>query len=229
MIRALAADALRRRLQGRMACLAGLFFVLVLIAGHAPGWRYGEIAAEGDRWFGFGYIAAAAMVVRLGWADDRVRGFDEYLTVNFVHARDYLGAKLLALLGTIAAAGAFGFLAALAISGGDPVYAGWYAAAYSIEAALLVPLIVGIECASDVTVPAPAAILVFFVAALIAEPLVGIERLMTWIGLPDRPYDPAQLARFAGRVLIIDVMALALLYPACARRLGDGGTLRPES
>jgi hypothetical protein len=162
-------------------------------------------------------------MLRLGWAGERMHGFDEFAIANFLSPRRYLGAKIAALFVFVWLFAVYALLLATLLSGGDFEYAVWYSIYYAIYALFFVPMILLVESQMDTTVPAAVAVLFFVVLLFVTEAVVGVEHLVALMGLPTGRYRWTAMARFAGHALLGVPLLLALVYPFCARRLDPVG------
>lgn len=195
------------------ALLVATEWVLPKTTGRSP---------EAGSAFGYAYLAAALITLRLGLAADREWAFDEYLTVNFVLPGQYLAAKVLALAGYLLAFGLYTFAVALVVAGGGVHVAGWHAVLFTLATWTFTPLILLVELVVDTRFPAVLGVLVLWVAVLLAELTYGIPALLDALGLVVQAYSFASLRPLGVRAGVAVPLVLLFLYPLWRLRLESG-------
>ncbi|HEX7049691.1 MAG TPA: hypothetical protein VF188_05715 [Longimicrobiales bacterium] len=218
---AVARFELRRLLRSRSTLIAIACFLMVLAAGHWSYWASMPPRAADDRLFGYAYIGAMILSLRLGLAADRDLGLDAFLVRNFVAPVEYLAGKVLAVAVQLVGFGVLAFVAALALSAGEWEYATWYVLLFTLVAWLFLPGVLLAELVVRTRYPVAAVVVGFVIALAIGEAFSDVLVWVSALGLDVERFAYATLEplvwRCAGATLL-----LVLLYPLSLLRLPGG-------
>lgn len=207
------------------ARIAVVAFVVLLAIGHGVYWSALPPRAADDRMFGWAYLTAMFALLRFGLAEDRTRGFDEFLVINLVTPARYVAGKLLAAVTTIAAFAAGAFVLAYALGGADWEYAAWYTTLFTLVAWVYLPAVLIVELAIATRYPAAFVFVAFAAGLTIARAFTGTESIVAALGFDVERFAYASLGPLARRALV-SMWLLVLLYPVCRLRLlGRAGWL----
>lgn len=218
-VRALAVFELCRRARSRITLLAGLLFAIVLALGHWVA-RGPDAGGDPDRMFGYAYLLAALLTLRLGLAVDRESDFDEFLTANFISPVGYLTGKIVALAAFLLAFALYTFTIAIAMSLGDFRYAAWYTLLFTLMVWVFSPLVALVELGMTTRVPAMV-VAIALVASMMV--LAGLgknpEIVVQAFGLNVKRYEYGTLWPLVARSAFAVPAAYAALYALLRRRL----------
>jgi hypothetical protein len=214
-----AALALARFEALRMARSRATGLGLLIFAGaHGIGiWR--ELGR--DRLFITAVFVSWALSFRPGLSEDRALGFDRLLVIDFTGSWGYA-------LGKVAGATAWtvGYvLICAALSAStlliDPGLVVWNGTIILLALLAASPLVLGTDLVLKTSLPAGAALFVFFLTAFVAVAL-GVEaiRLATWLGYNVTRGHPGSLVPLATRAAGGVVLAALLVAAAAHVRLG---------
>lgn len=221
----MAAFALRANLRGGLTRGGAVLAVAVMLVGPV-------VAVTRDRaWsfdgqFGFyGFLVLALFTLRSGHQEQRELGLAVFFRRNLSSSVEHALAMVLSVVGAWIAVCALGFLAVLAVSGGDVELAGWYTASWGLRTLLLVGLVPLVEQVASFRLPFLVPALAYF-TMLIALSIVLPEDAAIALFVPMEPGDHEALGRLARQVAIaLPTASLAFVLvsggePWVRRRLG---------
>lgn len=221
---ALLAFELRRRLRDAGMGAGALLFAL-LVGLEAWGRRSGILAAgPGGGVFGLAYLAALGLGLRLGHGTDRAAGFSAYLSLNFLSPLRIVLARTAAAVLGIGALALYATAVAALFGGGDPGAAPWRAAALSLAALLLLPVLAAVELVSATRIPALVVALLYLVGATVWTGVAGTpDGFLALLGMDAlSPGGWGSLGPLAIRAAAGPPLAVAVAAWAEARRRGPG-------
>lgn len=194
--------------------------LLVFAGAHAIGiWK----EAGADRLFITAVFTSWALSFRPGLAEDRRLGFDRLLAVNFTGPLGYSVGKVAAsafwTLSYVAACAALS-TATLSV---EPGLVMWNATVVLLALLAASPLVLGTDLVLRTSLPAGAALFVFFLAAFVLVAF-GVEalRLATWLGLNVTRGHAVSLVPLAIRATGGVALAAALVWAVTAVRFRGG-------
>jgi len=158
-----------------------LLALLTFLALHGMGEAFGLGA---DRLFGYAYLAGLGIGLRPGLRADRANGFTSLVAISLSNPLRLSLAKILGLGAwclafTLGSAGI-----ALAISGGDWGFAGWYGSTFGAVSILCILPAVSLDLLLGVRLPVlPVYLLVLLVGLVGIGAGVEPETLQAWAGL----------------------------------------------
>lgn len=215
-IAALAAFALRTNLRSGLALGGLLMAVAVMLVGPVLAVTRG-LAWSFDGEFGFfGFLVLVLFALRSGHQEQRELGMTVYFRRNLVSGVEHALAMVGSALAAWTAVCVAGFLATLAISGGDASTAAWYTASWGLRALLLVGFVPLVEQTASFRLPFLLPALGYLVL-LVALTIVLPEGEALALFVPTEPGDVRALGRLAlqaGILVPITSAAFVLLVIA---------------
>lgn len=216
--RAIVDFELRTIVRSPSTWIGALLFLALLALGHTLYWSALPPRPDHDRFFGYAYLLAMLASLHLGLATDRQSHFDRVLVGNLTHPAPFLVGKLAARVVYLLAFAVYALVISFALSAGEWSYALWYSLNLTLLAWFFLPALLLTELAVDTRYPVPVVLFAFFVLAVAADRLFGVEALTRFLGFTQRRLDFGSLWPLAGRALLVPIL-LALLYPLCRWRL----------
>jgi hypothetical protein len=216
---ALGGFALRVNLGTRATWIGALAGLAVLLLGptlalHAGrGWSF-------DPELGlFGFLLAALFLLRSGLETQRAVDLDTFLRHGLATPLEHAAGMVVSLLGSWAILCAAGFLAILAVSGGDAGLAAWHAGAWGTRAFLLLGFVPWVEARAELRVPFLLPALAYLGLVVALTVVLDEERAIALFTPVDREA-PATLARLASHAALAFAAAGGGFVLASARRPG---------
>lgn len=195
--------------------------LMVFAGAHAVGiWK--ELG--GDRLFFTAVFTSWALSFRPGLSEDRSLGFDRLMVVDFTGPWGYaLGKVLGATAWTVAYVAVCAALSAASFMI-DPGLVVWNGTIILLALLAASPLVLGTDLVLRTSLPAGAALFVFFLIVFVAVAL-GVEaiRLATWLGLNVTRGHPESLLPLAKRAAGGVALAMALVGVVLRTRYGPSG------
>lgn len=226
-ILSLAVFASRANLRGGLTVGGILLGIVVMLVGPLVAVSR-DLAWSYDRQFGFfGFAVLALFTVRSGYQEQRELGLAVYFRQNVGSSLEHALAMVISVIAAWAAVCVLGFLAFLAISGGDMDLSAWYTASWGLRTLLLVGFVPLVEHAAAFRLPFLVPALAYLVL-LIALSILLPEAEALALFVPTPTGDTAALAHLARQVTVVLPTAtaafvlLVLVDPWLRRRLDRG-------
>lgn len=218
-IAATASFAIRANLRSGLVRGGLLMALAVMLVGPLVAVTRG-LAWSFDPEFGFfGFLVLALFTIRSGHQEQRELGMAEFFRQNFVGAMAHALAMVASTLAAWAAVCATGFLAILAISGGELGTACWYTASWGLRTLLLVGLVPLVEQTASFRLPLLLPALGYLIL-LVALTILLPEEEAIALFVPTTPGETRALGRLAlqaGILVPAATTAFVLLVTAAPR------------
>jgi hypothetical protein len=223
---ALASFAIRANLRSYLTVGGLLAFVAIALVGSVASLRSGHgWALDPDLLF-YGYLTGGLFVLRSGLEQQREAGLQTYLRHNFCTPLEHGAGAALALMGTWLLLTGLLFLLGLLCSAGDLAAAAWYAWAFGLALALLLPFIITVEAVSSLRIPMILPVIGYLTLMVILALTVGEARMVAILGVSVDRTDPASSLGLAGRAGVVVTAGMGTFLATVAlldRRRGGSG------
>lgn len=211
---ALAGFAIRTNLRSAIALGGGLAFAAIGGLGPVISLRNGHgWAVDPDLLF-YGYLTGALFVLRSGIEQQRECGLQTYLRHNFASPLEHGLGAVLSLVGSWLLLTGLLFMLTLIFSAGDASSAAWYAWAFGLPLALLLPFLLMVESTSSLRIPMIVPVIGYMALAVTLALTVGETRTAAILGFSVDRGDPATSLRLAVRVGVVVPVGMALFLAA---------------
>lgn len=194
-------------------------FISVLILGQILHLKALPPRPDDDRFFGYAFLIAAMIGLRLGLSTDRKRGSDQLLLGNLIRpAALYLGKIITLACNLLIFAGAAALCATISTAG-DWNFALWYTVVMTLTIWCYMPLLLLTELSMDTHYPGPAAFALFVLLVVIGAAIIGADQIVQLLGFQTQRFTYSSLIPLARRTLLA-TCTLALGYPLWRWRTG---------
>lgn len=191
---AIARHALQTNLRAPFTWTGALLLFAVALLGPVISLKNHGVWRLDTDLLGTGFAFGALFVIRSGLVDQRTGGLQEFLRENFVTPLEHMAGVILSLMATWLAFSLLTFLVALLLSGGDAGLAAWTVWLLLLTTGMLLPVVLVVECVSDLRTPLFVPGFIYFAAIFTMAGLVGSQRAAHLMALnADRSWPPSSL------------------------------------
>lgn len=185
-----------------LAAIAALGPIGSWTSGQGPG-------VDGDLLF-YGYLTGALFALRSGLEQQREGGMVTYLRHNLTTPVEHAVGMAVSLLGSWLVLSTVLFAVTLLYSGGDLASAAWYATAFALALAMLLPFTLMVEAVATFRIPLLLPVIGYLTLVVILALTVGEARMAAIMGFSVERGDPAGLLRLATRAAAIVALGTGL-------------------
>jgi hypothetical protein len=211
---------LARFARSRSTAIALGGFTALTALGQWLHWRTLPPRPDDDRLFGYAFLLAIMIGLRLGFSSDRRSGSSQLLIGNLVRPPNLFVGKFAALLVALLAFTGYTIIATGLLSAGDWSYALWYSLLFALVVWLFVPAMLLVELTMETRYPGPVVFVAFVAAITIASITKGAHPLIDLLGFNTTRLDYTSLTPLAWRSFSATGMVV-ILYPIwCWRTTG---------
>lgn len=191
---ALARHAFHTNLRTPFSWAGGILLFVVALLGPAISLKHHGVWRFDADLFGTGFAFGALFVMRSGLVDQRAGGLQEFLRENFVTPLEHMTGAVLSLMATWLGYSLLGFLVALLLSGGDAGLAAWTTWLFLLTTGMLLPLLLMVECVSDLRTPLFVPGFIYFATLFTLSGMLGYQHTADLMALnADRSWPPSSL------------------------------------
>lgn len=215
---AVAEFAVRANLRSGLAIGGLAAFAAIAMLGPVASLRNGNgWVLDADLLF-YGYLTGGLFFLRSGLEQQREAGLQTYLRHNFCTPLEHALGAVLSLMGSWLILTAALWLAGLLGSAGDLATATWYAWAFGLALAVLLPFVLVVESTATLRLPLILPVIGYFTLAIVLALTLGEVRMAELLGFTVERGDLSSSLRLAGRVAVVLPVGMALYLAGVALR-----------